>query len=56
MVALVLPCLVLGLRLLLAAPCVDRTLARIRQGWERKPCLAGASDRMGANGKEPLML
>ncbi|XP_035020096.1 metalloreductase STEAP4 [Hippoglossus stenolepis] len=33
--SLVLPSVVLVLKLLLLLPCVDRTLTRIRQGWER---------------------
>ncbi|XP_047454886.1 metalloreductase STEAP4-like [Mugil cephalus] len=35
MFSLVLPSAVLVLRLLLLLPCVDRSLTRIRQGWER---------------------
>ncbi|XP_071325289.1 metalloreductase STEAP4-like [Trachinotus anak] len=35
MLGLVLPSVVLVLKLLLILPCVDRTLTRIRQGWER---------------------
>ncbi|XP_072250452.1 metalloreductase STEAP4-like [Leuresthes tenuis] len=35
MLSLVVPSVVLVLRLLLFLPCVDRTLTRIRQGWER---------------------
>ncbi|GAA6227076.1 metalloreductase STEAP4 [Lates japonicus] len=35
MLSLVLPSVVMVLRLLLLLPCVDRTLTRIRQGWER---------------------
>ncbi|XP_062255791.1 metalloreductase STEAP4-like [Platichthys flesus] len=35
MLSLVLPSVVLVLKLLLMLPCVDRTLTRIRQGWER---------------------
>ncbi|XP_041648528.1 metalloreductase STEAP4 [Cheilinus undulatus] len=35
MLALVVPSLVLIFKLLLLLPCVDRTLMRIRQGWER---------------------
>ncbi|XP_048881916.1 metalloreductase STEAP4 [Brienomyrus brachyistius] len=56
MVVLVLPCVILGLKLLLVTPCVDRILMRIRQGWERRPIPGGASDTTRANGKEPLML
>lgn len=35
MLALVVPSVVLVLKLLLLLPCVDRSLTRIRQGWER---------------------
>ncbi|XP_039974490.1 metalloreductase STEAP4 isoform X2 [Xiphias gladius] len=35
MLGLVLPSLVMALKLLLLLPCVDRSLTRIRQGWER---------------------
>ncbi|XP_023258934.1 metalloreductase STEAP4 [Seriola lalandi dorsalis] len=35
MLSLVLPSAVMVLKLLLLLPCVDRTLTRIRQGWER---------------------
>ncbi|CAB1334229.1 unnamed protein product [Coregonus sp. 'balchen'] len=35
MLCLVLPSVVLLLKLLLITPCVDRTITRIRQGWER---------------------
>ncbi|XP_024917332.1 metalloreductase STEAP4 [Cynoglossus semilaevis] len=35
MLSLVLPSIVLVLKLLLLVPCVDRSLTRIRQGWER---------------------
>ncbi|XP_030606282.1 metalloreductase STEAP4 [Archocentrus centrarchus] len=35
MLSLVVPSAVLVLKLLLLLPCVDRTLTRIRQGWER---------------------
>ncbi|XP_019949085.1 metalloreductase STEAP4 [Paralichthys olivaceus] len=35
MLSLVLPSVVLVLKLLLLLPCVDRSLTRIRQGWER---------------------
>uniref|UniRef100_A0A3B5MSA8 STEAP family member 4 n=1 Tax=Xiphophorus couchianus TaxID=32473 RepID=A0A3B5MSA8_9TELE len=35
MLCLVVPSLVLVLRLLLLLPCVDKSLSRIRQGWER---------------------
>ena len=35
MLGLVVPSVVLVLKLLLLVPCVDRSLTRIRQGWER---------------------
>uniref|UniRef100_A0A665TMQ8 Metalloreductase STEAP4-like n=1 Tax=Echeneis naucrates TaxID=173247 RepID=A0A665TMQ8_ECHNA len=35
MLSLVVPSIVLVLKLLLLLPCVDRTLTRLRQGWER---------------------
>lgn len=35
MLSLVLPTVVILLRLLIRLPCVDRRVARIRQGWER---------------------
>lgn len=35
MLSLVVPSVVLVVKLLLLLPCVDRTLTRIRQGWER---------------------
>ncbi|XP_078105541.1 metalloreductase STEAP4-like [Sander vitreus] len=35
MLSLVLPSVVIVLKLLLLLPCVDRSLTRIRQGWER---------------------
>ncbi|MEQ2255839.1 hypothetical protein ILYODFUR_018080 [Ilyodon furcidens] len=35
MLCLIVPSVVLVLKLLLLLPCVDRTLTRIRQGWER---------------------
>ncbi|XP_068994607.1 metalloreductase STEAP4-like, partial [Embiotoca jacksoni] len=37
MLCLIVPSVVLVLKLLLLLPCVDRTLTRIRQGWERTP-------------------
>ncbi|KAG7469995.1 hypothetical protein MATL_G00134960 [Megalops atlanticus] len=54
MLSLILPCIVLVLKLVLITPCVDRTVTRIRQGWERKP-----AGRVGVNGttsSQPLML
>lgn len=35
MLSLVVPSVVIVLKLLILLPCVDRTLARIRRGWER---------------------
>ena len=35
MLCLVVPSVVLVLKLLMVLPCVDRSLGRIRQGWER---------------------
>nr|XP_061789767.1 metalloreductase STEAP4-like [Nerophis lumbriciformis] len=37
MLCLVVPSVVLVLKMLILLPCVDRTLTRIRQGWERTP-------------------
>ncbi|KAM8734529.1 metalloreductase STEAP4 [Acanthopagrus schlegelii] len=37
MLCLIVPSVVLVLKALLLLPCVDRTLTRIRQGWERNP-------------------
>ncbi|CAL8247158.1 unnamed protein product [Lota lota] len=50
MLCLVVPSVVLVLKLLIVLPCVDRSLGRIRQGWERtgpegegtKPLMGGA--------------
>ncbi|XP_056618102.1 metalloreductase STEAP4 [Triplophysa dalaica] len=36
MLSLVVPCVVLILKLILIAPCVDSKVTRIRQGWERQ--------------------
>ncbi|KAM5255969.1 metalloreductase STEAP4 [Ctenodactylus gundi] len=35
--ALIIPCMVLVIKLLLIVPCIGRTLTQIRQGWERNP-------------------
>lgn len=35
MLSLIVPSVVMGLKLLILLPCVDRTLTRIRRGWER---------------------
>ncbi|XP_061146150.1 metalloreductase STEAP4-like [Syngnathus typhle] len=37
MLCLIIPSVVLVLKMLILLPCVDRTLTRIRQGWERTP-------------------
>ncbi|XP_041649276.1 metalloreductase STEAP4-like [Cheilinus undulatus] len=37
MLCLIVPSVVLVLKFLLLLPCLDRTLTRIRQGWERTP-------------------
>ncbi|XP_073920908.1 metalloreductase STEAP4 [Castor canadensis] len=47
--ALVIPCTVLVMKFILIVPCIDKTLTRIRQGWERnskysKSALKGKSD------------
>lgn len=34
-IALIIPCTVLVIKFILILPCIDRTLTRIRQGWER---------------------
>ncbi|XP_059113279.1 metalloreductase STEAP4 [Peromyscus eremicus] len=47
--ALIVPCTVLVMKFILIMPCIDKTLTRIRQGWERnsqhsKSALNGKSD------------
>ncbi|KAM4874318.1 metalloreductase STEAP4 [Thomomys bottae] len=47
--ALIIPCTVLVIKFILIMPCIDKTLTRIRQGWERnseysKPAVNGRSD------------
>lgn len=47
--ALIIPCMVLVVKFILIMPCIDKTLTRIRQGWERnskysKSALNGKSD------------
>lgn len=47
--ALIIPCAVLVMKFILIMPCIDRTLTRIRQGWERnskytQSALNGKSD------------
>lgn len=53
MLALVLPCIVLVLKAVLIMPCMDRTIIRIRQGWERPGKAAMAKD---AKSNQPLIL
>uniref|UniRef100_A0A8C0AH45 STEAP4 metalloreductase n=1 Tax=Bos mutus grunniens TaxID=30521 RepID=A0A8C0AH45_BOSMU len=36
-IALIIPCTVLVIKFILILPCIDKTLIRIRQGWERNP-------------------
>ncbi|XP_064804218.1 metalloreductase STEAP4-like isoform X2 [Oncorhynchus masou masou] len=50
MLCLVLPSVVLLLKLLLITPCVDRTITRIRQGWER------GADQRNPKDSQPLIL
>ncbi|XP_071253300.1 metalloreductase STEAP4-like isoform X1 [Salvelinus alpinus] len=49
MLCLVLPSVVLLLKLLLITPCVDRTITRIRQGWER------GADQRNSKDSQPLI-
>ncbi|XP_038850419.1 metalloreductase STEAP4-like isoform X2 [Salvelinus namaycush] len=49
MLCLVLPSVVLLLKLLLITPCVDRTITRIRQGWER------GADHRNPKDSQPLI-
>ncbi|XP_031644315.1 metalloreductase STEAP4-like isoform X1 [Oncorhynchus kisutch] len=49
MLCLVLPSVVLLLKLLLITPCVDRTITRIRQGWERR------ADQRNPKNSQPLI-
>ncbi|MCI4391330.1 hypothetical protein PGIGA_G00132880 [Pangasianodon gigas] len=53
MLSLVVPCIVLVLKTVLIMPCVDRTIIRIRQGWER-PGKAGINKNAKSN--QPLIL
>ncbi|XP_071239395.1 metalloreductase STEAP4-like [Salvelinus alpinus] len=50
MLCLVLLSVVLLLKLLLITPCVDRTITRIRQGWER------GADQRNPKDSQPLIL
>jgi hypothetical protein len=50
MLCLVIPSVVLLLKLLLITPCVDRTITRIRQGWER------GADQRNPKDSQPLIL
>nr|XP_058930030.1 metalloreductase STEAP4 isoform X2 [Kogia breviceps] len=36
-IALIIPCTVLVIKFILILPCIDKTLTRIREGWERNP-------------------
>ncbi|XP_030639430.1 metalloreductase STEAP4 [Chanos chanos] len=54
MLSLVIPCVVLVLKLILITPCVDRTVTRIRQGWERKQKIGAHAN--GAKSSQPLIL
>ncbi|XP_033718978.1 metalloreductase STEAP4 isoform X2 [Tursiops truncatus] len=36
-IALIIPCTVLVIKFILILPCIDKTLTRIRKGWERNP-------------------
>ncbi|XP_059423931.1 metalloreductase STEAP4 [Carassius carassius] len=45
MLSLVVPCVVLILKLILITPCMDRSVTRIRQGWERQ-------GKTSANGRD----
>uniref|UniRef100_A0A4W5LI83 STEAP family member 4 n=1 Tax=Hucho hucho TaxID=62062 RepID=A0A4W5LI83_9TELE len=49
MLCLVIPSVVLLLKLLLITPCVDRTITRIRQGWER------GADQRNPKDSQPLI-
>lgn len=53
MLSLVLPCIVLVLKAVLIMPCMDRTIIRIRQGWERPGKAARDKD---AKSNQPLIL
>lgn len=52
MLALVVPCVVLILKVVLIIPCMDRTISRIRQGWERQ----GGKHMMNGENVRPLIL
>ncbi|XP_029444684.1 metalloreductase STEAP4-like [Rhinatrema bivittatum] len=47
--SLIVPCIVLVLKFIFIMPCVDRTITRIRQGWERNPQCPKLSNK--ENGK-----
>ncbi|KAM9436834.1 metalloreductase STEAP4 [Clarias gariepinus] len=53
MLALVVPCFVLVLKTVLIMPCIDRTITRIRQGWERP---GNAGMYKNARSSQPLIL
>ncbi|XP_016074384.1 PREDICTED: metalloreductase STEAP4 [Miniopterus natalensis] len=48
--ALIIPCTVLVAKFILILPCVDKTLTRIRQGWERN----SKSSKSALNGKTDI--
>ncbi|KAL2084156.1 hypothetical protein ACEWY4_019674 [Coilia grayii] len=52
MLSLVIPCVVLVSKLILILPCFDRTITRIRQGWERPD---RGSTRLNSPTQQPLM-
>ncbi|XP_058381016.1 metalloreductase STEAP4 [Diceros bicornis minor] len=49
-IALIIPCTVLVSKFILILPCIDRTLTRIRQGWERN----SKSSKSALNGKTDI--
>ncbi|KAI5092307.1 metalloreductase STEAP4, partial [Silurus meridionalis] len=53
MVSLVVPCIVLVLKTVLIMPCLDRTITRIRQGWERQ---GKRGKDKNAKSSQPLIL
>ncbi|XP_063054693.1 metalloreductase STEAP4-like [Engraulis encrasicolus] len=54
MLCLVVPCIVLVSKVILMLPCIDRTLTRIRQGWER-PGTGYNAQLNGGGTRKPLM-
>ncbi|KAL2084155.1 hypothetical protein ACEWY4_019673 [Coilia grayii] len=51
MVALVVPCVVLVLKLVLITPCIDHRVTRIRQGWQRPRKGSGGGHTTVSTGK-----